>query len=256
MECEVKTVRGRQFFMLRDEIIERERAARQIPGTMVAGPFGSWESHYLLQRAPERVRRQIELARRFPGIRNATSPFQTVEGQPSAAPASFTPVTSTSETNLWVPSIWTPIPANSMMAGKCYRIEFGGIFGTSSSAPTTLWTFRCGQSATPGSNISLGASTAVTATASLTAVPFYGTAIMVVRALGIAASGATATGNGMVAICAVTTTAAQVLSFGAAVPTTVDNTAATGLIMSHTYGTAQASNTLTCQMVTPVTSLN
>ena len=57
MECEVKAVRGRQFFMLRDEIIERERAARQIPGTMVAGPFGSWESHYLLQRAPERVRR-------------------------------------------------------------------------------------------------------------------------------------------------------------------------------------------------------
>ena len=31
--------------------------------------------------------------------------------------------------------------------------------------------------------------------------------------------------------------------------------AATGLIMSHTWGTAQASNTLTPQLVTPVTSL-
>src|SRR6185436_18304163 len=48
----------------------------------------------------------------------ATSQFESPEGQPSANPSSHTAVNTTNvETNLWVPGIWTPIPANSMMAG-------------------------------------------------------------------------------------------------------------------------------------------
>lgn len=240
---------GRAWRTHMDEIIDREQAA--------FGGFGPFERWRLMDKAPEQVRRLLAKGREYPGIVNVTSPFNSVEGQPSAAPSSFTPVASTNvETNLWVPGIWTPIPANSMMAGKVYRVEFGGIFSTSSAAPTSLWTARVGQSATPGSNVSLGASTASTMIASLASVPFYGILIMTVRSLGLAASGATATGNGFVTIGGITTATGIIQAFGAAVPSTVDNTAATGLIVSQTWGTNNASNTLTAQMVTPVVSLN
>lgn len=240
---------GRAWRTHVDEIIDREKLAM--------GGFGPFERARLMEKAPERVHRLLEKARQYPNIVNVTSPFTSVEGQPSAAPASFTAIgTTNSETNLWVPAIWTPIPANSMMAGKVYRLEYGGIFSTSSAAPTSLWTARCGQSATPSSNISLGASTASTMIASLSNVPFYGMLTMVVRSLGLAASGATATGNGFVTIGGITTATGIIQSYGASVPTTVDNTAATGLIISQTWGTNAAANTLTCQFVTPVASLN
>ena len=64
-------------------------------------------------------------------------------------PASFTPVAnSASETNLWTPAIWTPIPANDMRAGKIYKLSFGGIISTTGT-PTIIFTPRCGQSTTP-----------------------------------------------------------------------------------------------------------
>ncbi len=187
----------------------------------------------------------------------AASTFTTPVGQPAAAPTSFTAVGNTNvETNLWVPSIWTPIPANDMVAGKVYKIEYGGIFSTSSAAPTSLWTPRCGQSATPASNVTLGATTASTMIASLASVPFFGQFTLVIRSLGLAASGATGTGNGFVVIGGITTALGVVQSMGAAVPTTLDNTAATGIVISQTWGTQAAANTLTCQWATPVLSYN
>lgn len=240
---------GRAWRTQVEEMIDLERAAM--------GGFGPYERDWLMQKAPEKVLRGLAKAREFPGIQNVTSPFTSVEGQPSAAPASFTAINTTNvETNLWVPSIWTPIPANSMMAGKVYKVEYGGIFSTSSAAPTSLWTARCGQSATPATNVSLGASTASTMIASLASVPFYGCLTMVIRSLGLAASGATGTGNGFVTIGGITTATGIIQSYGAAVPTTLDNTAATGLIISQTWGTNNASNSLQCQWVSPCVSLN
>jgi hypothetical protein len=246
---DVLVLTGRRYRDHIDEVIDRERAAM--------GGFGPFERARLMQKAPERVHRLLELGRLRPEVVAATAPFTTVEGQPSAAPSSFTAVASTNvETNLWVPSIWTPIPANSMMAGKVYRVEFGGIFSTSSAAPTSVWTPRVGQSATPASNVTLGATTAVTMIASLASVPFYGVLTVVIRSLGLSASGAAATGNGFVTIGNLTTAAALVQAYGGTVASTVDNTAATGLIVSQTWGTNSANNTLTCQWVTPVASLN
>lgn len=242
-------ITGNRWRSILDEMIDRERASM--------GGFGPFERARLVERAPEKVHRLLERGRRSPEIVNVTSAFTAVEGQPSAAPASFTPIASTNvETNLWVPGIWTPIPANSMMAGKVYKVEFGGIFSTSSAAPTSLWTGRVGQSVTPATNVSVGASTASTMIASLASVPFYGTMTVVLRSLGLAASGATGTGNGFVTIGGITTATGIVQAFGGTVPTTLDNTAATGLIVSQTWGTTQAANTLTCQWVTPVQSMN
>jgi hypothetical protein len=233
-----------------DDLIDKERESG-----LCCGPF---ERSLLLERAPERARRYLLKALEFPTIVNMPmSPFTGPgEGQPVGPPASFTSINTTNvETNLWTPAIWTPIPANTMYAGKLYKVSYGGIFSTSSVAPTSTWTPRAGQSSTPASNVTLGASTATTMIASLASVPFYGEFTLVIRALGLAASGATGTGNGFVVIGGITTAAGIVQSMGAAVPTTIDNTTASGLIVSQTWGTNAAANTLTCQW-TLLRSLN
>ena len=242
-------LRGRLYRAHVDEIIDSEREAM--------GGFGPFERSRLIEKAPERVHKLLQQGREHPNVRNVGSYFAGPTGQPSGPPASFTPVASTNvETNLWVPAIWTPIPANDMVAGKIYKIEAGGVLGTSSSAPTALWTPRSGQSATPASNVTLGATTASTMIASLAAVPWYWTFTMVIRSLGLAASGATATGNGYITIGGLTTAVGVTQVMGGGVPTTVDNTAATGLILSLTWGTSQANNTATCQWTSPNWPIN
>jgi hypothetical protein len=242
------------------------------------GGIGPFERQWLLERKQTRegLRRQLEaakngtarmitrwenpeLAGRFVPVitGGASSPFASVVGQPSANPTSHTAVnTTTSETNLWVPGIWTPIPANDMVTGKVYKIEAGGIFSTSSAAPTSTWTPRCGQSATPSSNVTLGATTGSTMIASLNNVPWYWTFTLAIRALGLAASGCSGTGNGAVIIGGLTTAVGVVQSMGATVASTLDNTAATGLILSQTWQTSQAANNVQAQFTTPVYSLN
>ena len=254
--------RGRSWLSQQDEIIEKERAGM--------GGYGPFERAWYLNRKTTKgtLRRLLEHVndgqvvvrdgQLHPLIRGASkAQFWGGVGQASAAISSFTAVgTTTSETNLWVPAIWTPIPANDMVAGTIYKLAYGGIFSTSSSAPTSTWTPRCGQSATPATNITLGATTASTMIASLASVPFYGEFFVVIRALGLAASGATGTGNGTVSIGGITTAVGVTQVMGGSVATTIDNTAATGLIISQTWSASSASNTLTCQWVSPVTSTN
>ena len=246
---ETQTITGRPWRTMLDELIDHERTCR-------GAILGPWERWLYLDRAPERTRALLAKSRQFPDVvclNGLTAP----EGQPSAAIASFTAVNTTNvETNLWVPAIWTPIPANSMLGGKVYQANAGGVLGTSSVAPTALWTPRCGQSATPSSNVTLGATTASTMIASLAAVPWTWQFTMVVRSIGLAASGAATTGNGYVVIGGLTTAVGVVQSMGGTVTSTVDNTAATGLILSISWGTNAAANTATCQWTAPVLSLN
>ncbi len=251
---------GRRWKTLLDELVDNEKL---VMGGL--GPFERWKTR---DSASEKLRRSFDLVnlglakpyqgRIVPVMRGgATASLTAVEGQPSAAPSSFTAVASTnSETNLWVPGIWNPIPANSMMAGKVYQGNAGGVLGTSSAAPTATWTPRCGQSATPSSNVTLGATTGTTMIASLAAVPWTWQFTLVIRALGLAASGASGTGNGYVVIGGLTTATGVVQSMGGTVATTIDNTAATGLPLSLTWNNNHANNTATCQFVVPILSLN
>jgi hypothetical protein len=240
---------GRAWRATCEEMIDRERAAM--------GGFGPFERDWLLQRAPERVRELLRKGRERPDVVAAESYFAAPTGQPQAGPASSASINTTNvETNLWVPAIWSPIPANDMESGRVYMVRFGGIFSTSSAAPTSVWTPRSGQSATPSSNVTLGATTATTMIASLASVPFYGEFTLVIRALGMAASGASGTGNGFVCIGGLTVAAGIVQSMGGTVASTIDNTAATGLIVSQTWGTNAAANTLTTQWNSPAISFN
>lgn len=227
-------------------IIEREIAMGQ-----KLGPF---HRDWLIKNgSPERVRKLLALARERPYVENTRQGFTSME-QVDFPPANLRAAinTTTTETNLWDPSLWAPIPALDMKAGKSYCVEFGGVMGTTST-PTIAWRARCGtNNSTPPTGTDLGVSPTVTL-GTFTAQPFYGWFTMGVRALGVTAGGATVTGNGFVVMpAAAAATVTPHAVFGGAIPTTVDNTITQGIGVSIIWGTSSASNTLTPQWMTPM----
>lgn len=231
-----------------DDIVERE-----LDAGVKCGPF---HRLWLLERAPEKVKRQLELARRFPEIVGMPeSQYTGPEGVAAMAPTNFTAVTaSATETNLWVPSLWTPIPAGTMIAGKGYQIKAGGVFTTTATQGTLTWTPRMGVSATPSSNATLGASNAVAWAASLNPGAWYAELTVTARALGLAASGATFAGNGFAITQGAAAATATMFVFGGTKPANVDNTAQSGMVLSVTISVA--SQSIQADWVTPVRSIN
>lgn len=180
--------------------------------------------------------------------------FQGIDG-PDIPPGSHAAVANTvTRTNLWSPSLWTPVGALDPKAGKAYTLRAGGIISTTGT-PTIIVNPTWGQSGTPGSNVALGASITLTLGSGLASVPWYAEFTLGFRSLGMAASQCTATGNGLVAIGGPAATASQVVSIGGSVPTNLDHTTAQGICLDVTWGTASASNTITCQW-TLLASLN
>ena len=164
-------------------------------------------------------------------------------------PSNQTAVTaSATETNLWLVSRWTPISALDMKAGKWYIVEFGGKFTSTSTQGLLTWTLRVGQSATPASNISLGASNVTAPPASLTNAPFMGRAIVGVRSVGVAASAATLAGTLFVHVQGAAAATAVDYIAGGTVPTNVDDTVAQGIAVSLTISVA--SQSYQCDWVT------
>lgn len=169
-------------------------------------------------------------------------------------PASHTAVANTvTRSNLWVPALWTAIGAYDPKPGKMYLLRCGGIISTTGT-PTILFTPTFGQSATPGSNLSLGATTTFTL-GTLTTAPWWAEFTLGFRQLGIAASGATATGNGYVIVGGAAGAVGQAVPMGGTVVTTADHTTAQGLVLDVTWGAASPSNTITAQW-TALQSLN
>jgi hypothetical protein len=170
-------------------------------------------------------------------------------------PASHTAVGNTvTRTNLWVPSLWTSVPAFDPRPGKVYHLRCGGIIQTTGT-PTIIFNFTWGVSATPGSNIALGASATVTLGTIPASSPWTGEFILGFRQIGVAAAGATATGNGVVRVSGAATAQSQSICCGGSIPTTIDQTIAGGMCLDVTWGTANASNTITAQW-TLLQSLN
>jgi hypothetical protein len=211
------------------------------------GVFGPFCRQKFLASAPQHIKDELARAKRFPHIYGGRQGFMSMDVN-DFPPTSFSAVTaSATETNLWTPAIWTPIPANDMRAGKIYNVKFGGIFTSTGTQGVLTFTARCGQSATPSSNVSLGASNATAPPASLTNAPFYGEFTLGIRSLGLAASGATGVGHGFVHVQGAAAATAIDYLFGGTVPTSLDNTTATGLIVSLTISVA--SQSYQCQWV-------
>lgn len=170
------------------------------------------------------------------------------------APASHTAVANTTtRTNLWVPALWTPIAALDPKPGKAYLLRAGGIISTTGT-PTIVFNPTFGQSTTPGSNVALGATTTWTL-GTLSSAPWYAEFALGFRQLGIAAAGATCTGNGFVVVGGASGAVGQSVPMGGTVVTTADHTTAQGMVLDVTWGAASASNTITCQW-TLIQSLN
>lgn len=225
------------------QIIEREQAAGQA--------FGPFHRSWLHERAPEKVRRMLTKAREHPELVATRQGFMSMEQVDFPSASLSTINTTVTETNLWNPAILAPIPAGDMKAGKSYFVEFGGLMGTTAT-PAISFRGRCGtNNSAPPTGTDLGVGPTVTL-GSFTAQPFYGWFSMGVRSIGVAASSAALSGNGFVvmpAAAAATVTPHAVM--GGALPTTVDQSIAQGLSVSVIWGTSSASNTLTCQWMTP-----
>jgi hypothetical protein len=221
-----------------DDIIEKERECG-VPH----GPF--WQAKYL-DRAPERVRRQLELAQRFPYLVATRDTKEAPAGLIMDFPVTtFTPVTAAAETDMWTPAVWTPIPANDASAGMGYIVSFGGIYSNrTTSSPTSLWTPRWGQGAST-TGVALGPSGAVYSGAALTNAPLFGEFEFTVVKLG---SSGTGTGNGII-IRGGTAGVGLIRDAIGGLTATIDTTTAQGLKMAHTWSAANASNTLTVQWV-------
>jgi hypothetical protein len=161
-------------------------------------------------------------------------------------PASNTAVTaSATRTNLWVPSIWTPISAFDLKPGRSWILRCGGVFTTTGTQGTIIFNPTFGQSSTPASNIALGASSTLTWTASLTGVSWWAELVVGIRQIGIAAAGSTITGTGYVVLSGASTAVSQTVIMGGTVPTTADHTTAQGLALDVTL--SAASQSITCQ---------
>lgn len=175
----------------------------------------------------------------------ASQNFTAAEG-PGGPPAANTAVANTvTRTVLWNPALWTSIPAQSMAAGKTYRLSAFGILSTTGS-PTLIWQVCLGTSTTPGSNTTFGASTTAAMPTTVTNVPWFLDFIFQVRSLGLAASGATLAGAGSVQVGGATGGASTDLVFGGTTLTTADDKTQQGLVADVTWGTASASNTVQC----------
>jgi hypothetical protein len=122
----------------------------------------------------------------------------------------------------------------------------GGIISCTGT-PTIIFNPTFGASGTPASNIALGASRTLTLGSGLTNVPWMCTFLLGVRSLGVAAAGATITGNGQVHIQGVAGAVDQDIGIGGTVVTNADHTTAQGVCLDVTWGTASASNTVTAQ---------
>lgn len=222
-----------------DDMIEMERACG-----MLHGPF--WQ-HKFLARAPERVRRELALAALRPNVVGMRNDMETPVVQEFPNFSGIAAVTSLTETNLWNPGIWTPIPANDAAPGSGYVLSFGGIYSNrTTSSPTSTFQARWGtDNSVPPTGTALGGSRAVYMGNTTTNKPFFGQLTVVVRSVGATGS---CVANGQVRAVrddGVGTVTTWLLGGTAAV--TIDTTVAAGLGVSHIWGAANAANTLTAQ---------
>ena len=220
--------------------IEREQAS--------GIAFGPYHRQWLFNRAPDKVRRILETLGHGANVLNSRQGF-TASDYIDFPPANLRTAinTTTTETNLWDPAIWAPVPVGEMRGGRGWKLEFGGVHGTTGT-PAISFRARCGtNNSAPPTGVDLGVGPTMTL-GTFTAQPFYGAGIFGCRSIGVAASGATITGSGYV-ICAGAAAATTVATcvFGGAIPTTVDSTVAQGFSVSVIWGTSSASNTITPQ---------
>jgi hypothetical protein len=225
-------------------VIEREQAA--------GIAFGPFHRQFMLERAPEKMRKILEEMKRTKDVGLLASE----QGFADMAYRDFSTAnlraainTTTTETNLWDPAIHAPRPIGSIRSGKAWSLTFGGVMGTTAT-PAISFRARCGtNNSAPPTGTDLGVGPTMTL-GTMTAQPWHGQGLFGCRTIGVAASGAAITGSGFV-VCpgAAAATTTPICVFGGAIPTTIDDTIAQGLSVSVIWGASSASNTITPQFL-------
>ncbi len=240
------------------EAVEQEQAA--------GFALGAFHRQWLIQnRAPEIVRRNLELGRQHPHLQMARQGFGSFDGNDPSTAAFSAINTSASELNMLgatqaIINQFCAIPPNDARAGKTYRIQLNGTYGNTGT-PTMVFTPRWGTSTTPGTNVSLGPNTAWTSITGTTGLPYLIVFDFTVRTAPPGATAGTGMGFGSVTL-GIPVTSSQVTAMvaiggtAATIDTTGQGTAGCGLTMNLTWSASSASNTQTCQQAYPVRSLN
>jgi len=232
-----------------EDLIEREAAAGM--------PFGPFHRHWLLECAPEKVRRNLELARKHPQLLGMPRQgFQAMDLNDVNTAAFAAINTTVAETNIVgstqaLINQFCAIPANDARAGKVYKVMFGGQYGNTGT-PTVIWTPRWGSSTTPATNVSLGASPTITTITGVSALPVYGEFLFAIRTSPPGATLGTGEGHGFVAMGIPVTSSQYVQTAymgntAATIDTTGQGAAGCGLSINITWGTSSPSNTFTCE---------
>jgi|ERR1700731_1296371 len=153
--------------------------------------------------------------------------------------ANLSAVVATTETLLWLPAQYTPIAANDARPGKMYKVSAGGIISTAGSASTLIVTPRFGNSATVGTNITMGASGAQNMPLSMSNVAWYLEFMAVIRTVGAPGVNSTVMGTGFFTMAGVAGTIANTTSlpFGGT-SATVDVSIGCGIAISTTLSVA------------------
>lgn len=96
------------------------------------------------------------------------------------------------ETNLWTPTLWTPLAAQYATAPQKFELEAWGIATAPVTTPGTLaLTARIGTSATPASNTILGAASTATQLTTQTNLPWFLKGTLTIRSIGIPGANST-----------------------------------------------------------------
>lgn len=153
--------------------------------------------------------------------------------------------TITTDTMLWLPSLFTPIPANDCRPGKIYRVTAGGIITLPAATGSLTITPRLGATTTVASSPTLGASGAQFSSGATTNRPWYLEFTAVCRTI-VATGGATSTmmGWGSFVTQGVVSTggAHMVLTMGGT-SAVFDSSLQQGIGMSVIWGTTAGSIT-------------
>lgn len=237
------------------ELIDCEQEAGQ--------PFGPFHQHWLKERAPQRVKRHLKMAREYPNlIGMAQQGFASHEFGTGATAAFTARNTSTAELNIMgadaagvcpqaMVNQFSAIPANHATAGRIYLVKCGGIYGNTAT-PTLIITPRWGSSTTVATNVTLGASGTFTTITGTSALPYFIQFVFTIRTAPPGATLGTGYGTGYVKL-GIPVTSSQFMTdlyiggTAATIDTTGQGTAGCGLTMNATWSASSASNTSTLQ---------
>lgn len=191
-----------------------------------------------LAKLPASVRRYLELAQIPGGPRGAFGPFrQMLDG--SICLANQSAITGTSETAMFSVANFSGFAANQLRSGQIWHLTAFGIITTAGASPGNITiTPRFG---TTTSGTSLGASEARALATSGSNLAFRLEYDLVVRRAEGAA--ATCVGNGWAGFATGVLSSGTNMYFGSTASVTVDTTAASGLFIGITMGSASDSMT-------------